>query len=157
MNCRGRRLSPGIHNNFVRALERTRAGSDGITLGRGDAPSGPYEGTPEIFEFAAKKLLENPELGNEMFGPAAVLVRRSSLGEMLDVARLFDGQLSMAMHLETSDLEFAKSLMPIFERKTSREVMLFHLPPKKAPCCRKRRGPCLQLYFPRMRTKLGSC
>jgi arsenic resistance protein ArsH len=40
--------------------------------------------------------------------------------------------------------------------QASREVMLFHLPPKKAPCCGKPTFLCLQLYFSGMRTKLGS-
>ena len=42
-------------------------------------------------------------------------------------------------------------------RVSSREVMLFHPPPKRVSCCGKRTSPCIQLCFPEMRSKLGPC
>jgi NADP-dependent aldehyde dehydrogenase len=59
---------------------------------------------------------------HEVFGPSAILVRCKSEADMLDVARRMQGQLSMVVHLETEDLELARRLMPILERRTGRIV-----------------------------------
>lgn len=114
-------LSPGIKEGFARSVERTRAGK-GVSIATGAAPAKSFEGQSEIFELDGAALLAAPELADEMFGPAALLVRVTDIEQMLAIAGTFRGQLTMALHLEKSDHAIARRLMPILERKTNRII-----------------------------------
>ncbi|MGF6604232.1 alpha-ketoglutaric semialdehyde dehydrogenase [Paraburkholderia sp. GAS448] len=116
-------LSPGIFQNFNRSVERTRSGAGVKKIASGRAPAGLLEGYPEIFEIQGDELLANPTLANEMFGPAAVLVRCTDSAQLIDLARSFHGQLTMALHVESSDHALAQQLLPILERRTNRIIV----------------------------------
>jgi NADP-dependent aldehyde dehydrogenase len=93
-----------------------------IELARGTAPEKPLDARPYLFELAADDVIADMRSTHEVFGPSAILVRCKSEADMIDVARRMQGQLSMAVHLETEDLELARRLMPILERRTGRIV-----------------------------------
>jgi NADP-dependent aldehyde dehydrogenase len=113
-------LSPGIHSGYNKSVERTRAGTKSIGLGV--APSKALDAKSELFEIDGADLLANPAIANEMFGPAALLVKCESTEQMLQLADSFHGQLTMALHLETEDYATAQKLLPILERKTNRII-----------------------------------
>ena len=115
-------LSPGIKKGYASSVERTRAGNGVKSLAQGVAPSKDFHAASEIFEIDGAALLANISLADEMFGPAAVLVRCSDEAEMLLIAEAFRGQLTMALHLEDTDHSLATRLLPIFERKTNRII-----------------------------------
>ena len=68
----------------------------------------------------AAEWLANPALAEEMFGPAAILVRTASAEDTVAVARSFEGQLTVTLQMEPGDTDAARSLMPILERKAGR-------------------------------------
>jgi NADP-dependent aldehyde dehydrogenase len=115
-------LTPGIYQSYRAGAERQiEAGARRIA--QGAAANGPWEGMAFLSEVDGAQLLADPLLGEEVFGPAALLVRLRDLDQMIEVAKTFRGQLSAAMHLERDDHGIARDLLPILERRTGRVVV----------------------------------
>lgn len=76
--------------------------------------------TPYLFEVSGRDWLKDHGLSEEVFGPLGLIVRARHAGEMQEIANSLQGQLTCTLHLEASDLELAKLLMPVIERKAGR-------------------------------------
>ena len=77
---------------------------------------------PALFTVSGAEFLRRPELQEELFGPAAVVVRCESEAEMLAVAKALEGQLTASVHFEPSDTEAVRRLLPILVRMAGRVV-----------------------------------
>lgn len=75
---------------------------------------------PSVYETDGDTFLANPTLHHEVFGPLGLIVRVKDANQMADIARNLEGQLTCTLHLEDSDTDLAKRLMPILERKAGR-------------------------------------
>ncbi|SAK92161.1 fatty aldehyde dehydrogenase [Caballeronia calidae] len=60
------------------------------------------------------------ELQDEIFGASSLVVRCSSLDEMLERIESLEGQLTSALHIDQADYADAKRLLPALERRTGR-------------------------------------
>ncbi len=76
--------------------------------------------TPYLFTVSGKEWLANEVLGEEVFGPLGLVVTVTDADEMQAVANSLQGQLTCTLHMDDSDTDQAKSLMPILERKAGR-------------------------------------
>lgn len=76
--------------------------------------------TPYLYSTTAGEWLANPELAHEVFGPLGIVVLASSVGEMLQVAKNLEGQLTCTLHLDDADVIEAQQFMPVLERKAGR-------------------------------------
>ncbi len=76
--------------------------------------------TPYLFETTGDNWLANHELGEEVFGPLGLVVRVSDVAQMRTIAKSLEGQLTCTLHLDASDAEDARSLLPILEHKAGR-------------------------------------
>ena len=76
--------------------------------------------TPYLFATTGQAWLANHDLGEEVFGPLGLVVIVENMDEMRDIARSLQGQLTCTLHLDTADVDNARSLMPILERKAGR-------------------------------------
>ena len=79
--------------------------------------------TPNLFETTAAQFVSDHLLGEEVFGPLGLVVRVGSLDEMEQIARGFDGQLTATIHMDAGDLEAARRLRPVLERKAGRVLV----------------------------------
>lgn len=113
-------LSPGIHDAFVRRTDRQRAAT--TLIASGGVSSNKYEGQALLFETDAATLLDNMTIADEMFGPAAMIVRCQQFGDMVRIAEQLPGQLTITLQMDPEDLALAKALMPALERKTGRII-----------------------------------
>ncbi|WP_449105698.1 aldehyde dehydrogenase (NADP(+)) [Pseudomonas mohnii] len=115
-------LTPGIHGSYIHGLDDLqRAGARLVVEG---APAhGDLDGHSALLEVDGAHFLSETALAHEVFGPAALLVKVRDAAQMLAVARSLRGQLSAAMHLEQADIELARRLLPILERRTGRIVV----------------------------------
>ena len=121
-------LTSAIHQAYVRNLARQQA-AGARRIAEGAPARGPNDGRASLAEADGDEFLASPALADEVFGPVALLVRARDLGQLTQVARAFRGQLSAAMHLEQSDDDIARILLPILERRTGRIVInAFALP-----------------------------
>jgi NADP-dependent aldehyde dehydrogenase len=64
-----------------------------------------------------------PELADEVFGPFALLIAGTSMHDLEDVARRLDGQLTATVHGTPADLDAARPLLAILERKAGRLII----------------------------------
>lgn len=76
--------------------------------------------TPYLFEVSGDDWLANHALGEEVFGPLGLVVRVRDLEQMHAVARALEGQLTCTLHLDDADIDAARGLMPVLERKAGR-------------------------------------
>ncbi|MEW9617181.1 aldehyde dehydrogenase (NADP(+)) [Shinella sp. S4-D37] len=79
--------------------------------------------SPNLFEISGEQFLADHALSEEVFGPLGLVVRVSSVDEMEALARKFEGQLTATIHMDEGDLEDARRLRPIIERKAGRVLV----------------------------------
>ena len=92
-----------------------------LVAGRREADS-PNFAQPAVFETSAEKWLEDDTMQCEVFGPSAVVVKCTSLDEMIKVATGLAGQLTITLHLTTGDQSVASDLLPTLEQKAGRLI-----------------------------------
>jgi alpha-ketoglutaric semialdehyde dehydrogenase len=115
-------LTPGIHHAYVTNLERQK-GAGAQRAAEGAAPDGPFSGQAVLSEVDGDQFLADALLADEVFGPAALLVKLRDVAQLEQVAKAFRGQLSATMHMESGDLDLARRLLPTLERRTGRIVI----------------------------------
>lgn len=76
--------------------------------------------SPYLFATTADDWLANEVLGEEVFGPLGLIITVKDHGERMAVAKSMVGQLTCTMHLDDADVDNAKALMPVLERKAGR-------------------------------------
>jgi 2,5-dioxopentanoate dehydrogenase len=76
--------------------------------------------TPYLFTTTAAEWLANEDLGEEVFGPLGMVVVARDADEVLAVAKSLQGQLTCTLHMDDSDTDTARNLMPVLERKAGR-------------------------------------
>jgi alpha-ketoglutaric semialdehyde dehydrogenase len=118
----GTMLSPQIHSAYQRGLERLDATPNVRSLARIEAPPEGCLGTPALFSTTAKQLMAQPECADEVFGPSSILIGCETADEMRTVLEQMPGQLTASLLLDDQDLDMARALLPILERKVGRIV-----------------------------------
>ena len=111
-------LNAGIFENYSRTIAarsgdarvRTVAGSTKET--RGAAPA--------LFEVDAETFSSAPELAEEVFGPASLVIRYGSPEEILAIARSLEGNLTATIHAGPGDEELVQQLAAVLETKVGR-------------------------------------
>lgn len=81
------------------------------------------EARPNLYATTAEAYLQDHALGEEVFGPLGLVVRVRDMAQMLELARGFEGQLTATIHMTDADLEAARALLPILERKAGRVLV----------------------------------
>ncbi|MGE3363171.1 MAG: aldehyde dehydrogenase (NADP(+)) [Rhizobiaceae bacterium] len=79
--------------------------------------------SPNLFETSGSEFLRDHAMGEEVFGPLGLVVRVGSLDEMRALALGLEGQLTTTIHMDDADLDAARGLMPILERKAGRVLV----------------------------------
>jgi NADP-dependent aldehyde dehydrogenase len=77
--------------------------------------------------------LKNPELSNEIFGPATMLISYKSESELISAAEILDGQLTASIFGSAQDLTKNDDLVSILETKAGR--LLFNQFPTGVEVC----------------------
>ena len=85
--------------------------------------AGPREATPALYETTGEVFVANHGLTEEVFGPLGLLVRVENADAMLGLAREFEGQLTVTLQMDDGDLDEARRLLPVLERKAGRVLV----------------------------------
>jgi alpha-ketoglutaric semialdehyde dehydrogenase len=75
-----------------------------------------------LFEAEAETFLKTPELAEEMFGPASILVRYSGIEQVLELARTMEGNLTATIHHAPGDEADCARLIAALETRVGRIV-----------------------------------
>ncbi|ODP36533.1 aldehyde dehydrogenase (NADP(+)) [Sphingomonas turrisvirgatae] len=113
-------LTAGIHGAYSTGVE-TLAGHDGVELvARGVAATACNCGQAALFSTSAAALAANPALAHEVFGASSVVIRAKDWGEVAALLETLEGQLTATLQIDADDVEAARPLLPILERKAGR-------------------------------------
>jgi NADP-dependent aldehyde dehydrogenase len=113
-------LTQGIHDAYVAKVEALRRHSAVRQVGSGLASSDSCRGQAVLFETTAEAFCEDENLAAEVFGPSSLLVVCRSVEQMRMLAERLEGQLTATLLMEQADLDAARSLLPVLERRVGR-------------------------------------
>lgn len=112
-------LSAGIYQSFQENLGALA--QSGVTkLAEGHADESALAPAPTVFEATSEQFIANPLLSEEIFGAASLIVRYSSIDELLTVVRGLEGQLTVTIHAQSADYDQVQQLLPLVEQKVGR-------------------------------------
>jgi len=115
-------LHSGICESYHHGLARASklSGVKTLALAKENPDAQKTHGEPVVVATDAKHFQKHPELAEEVFGPFAVLVSAQTMAELEDIAENLEGQLTATVHGTPDDLQQAKRLLRILERKAGR-------------------------------------
>jgi alpha-ketoglutaric semialdehyde dehydrogenase len=116
----GTMLTAGIHDAYNSGIARFGAAKGLRLVAQGSTEGIGCAAQAALYEVDAADFIANPELQDEVFGPAALVVRFDSAEQMLGAAEQLHGQLTATVHVKPADHELAAQLLPILERKAGR-------------------------------------
>jgi 2,5-dioxopentanoate dehydrogenase len=105
----GQMLTEGISARFKKLIEERRSFVSA-------------EGGGIYMETDLNTFLREPELHEEVFGPATLLVKCSSEDELIAFAKQLKGQLTATLHADEEDMELAGKLAEILRTKVGRII-----------------------------------
>ncbi|MFT4013959.1 MAG: aldehyde dehydrogenase (NADP(+)) [Paracoccus sp. (in: a-proteobacteria)] len=111
-------LTPGILAAYTRCAAALRDHPSVQTAATG-APAD-LKASPALFVTDAATFLARPELHEEVFGAASLIVCCPDLAAMTAVIEALEGQLTAALHMDEADHGTARGLLPLLERKAGR-------------------------------------
>jgi 2,5-dioxopentanoate dehydrogenase len=113
-------LTPGIHKAYQSAVDKAAGHAAVKTLARGGEAKGPTQGQAALFSTTAEAFRTHPELQEEIFGAASLIVRCPDLATMRARVEEMEGQLTAALHIDEADHADARTFLPALERRTGR-------------------------------------
>ena len=113
-------LTPGIYQAYNAGVERLANASGVRLLARGQAGTSACAGQAALFITDAATFLAQPELEQEVFGAAALIIRCSEPAQFQQIAEYLEGQLTATVFLTEDDRDLALALLPVLERKAGR-------------------------------------
>ncbi len=117
-------LNSGIHRAYCHGAAQWGADSGVRAISAGGEPqTGSFAGQPMLFATTAQHFLASPNLLEEVFGPAALLIECASVEELIAIAEYLNGQLTATLHLAEQDTALARTLLPLLERRAGRIIV----------------------------------
>lgn len=118
-------LHAGIAESYHAGLAHaTAVGGVAVVARSTEAPDpARTHGEAVVARTDAATFAARPELAEEVFGPFALFIAGTSMGELEDTARRLEGQLTATVHGTPADLAAARTLVGILERKAGRLIV----------------------------------
>lgn len=113
-------LNAGIYRAYRAGVERLTSVTGVQLVAQGQTPDGGCAAQSAVFLVDADTFMAAPALHDEVFGPCSLLVRCRDLMQMRALAEKLEGQLTATLQLDPQDVEHARYLLPVLERKAGR-------------------------------------
>lgn len=113
-------LTPGIHAAYQQGVDTLATHPKVREIARGQAGEGPNQCQPGLYVTQAADFLADETLQAEVFGATSLVVACADVSEMKAVAESLEGQLTATLQMDDGDLEAARRLLPVLERKAGR-------------------------------------
>ncbi|MDI5933477.1 aldehyde dehydrogenase (NADP(+)) [Halomonas kalidii] len=113
-------LTPGIHSAYEQGVGRLASNAKVREVARGQAGESAHPCRAGLFATSAQDFLADPELQEEVFGSSSLVIECADQDEVRQVAAQLEGQLTATLQMDDADLDTAKALLPILERKAGR-------------------------------------
>ncbi|MBT2515552.1 aldehyde dehydrogenase (NADP(+)) [Arthrobacter sp. ISL-30] len=116
-------LTEGIAKSWTRGAENL-GNADGVqVIGQGTPGSTENAPAPTIFGTGVTEFTSNHVLHEEIFGAASLMIRYSSVEDLLQAAARIEGQLTASLQLTEEDYPTAARLLPVLEQKVGRIIV----------------------------------
>lgn len=112
-------LTPGIYRSYCQGVAILAAHARVQTLAQGPEGQG-QQARGALFATSAAAFMACPELREEVFGPASLIVRCADMTVLQQVLQSLEGQLTIALHLSEGDQPQVQALLPLLESKAGR-------------------------------------
>ncbi|GGL98711.1 aldehyde dehydrogenase (NADP(+)) [Nakamurella endophytica] len=112
-------LTPRMARTYAETV-RARGGLTAVATGRPGA--GPQAPAPVAWTVTVDRYLSEPSLGEEVFGPAGLVVTYRDDADLAAVARGMAGALTATVHAEPGDRELVAGLVPTLQRRAGRLI-----------------------------------
>ena len=117
-------LTAAIHGTYERGVARI-ADVPGVTtvvsgLAQTYTAASQHGCQAHIYSVTADTYRQRPELAEEVFGACSLIIQCQTPAEMMSFATDMEGQLTATLHMEPSDLAFARQLLPELEMRVGR-------------------------------------
>ena len=113
-------LTPGILKAYEHGVAALSGHADVRTLAEGQARASDTQGRAALFLTDAARFMADPALGEEVFGAASLIVRCPDIDTMLQLSEALEGQLTATLQMDDGDLDDARRLLPVLERRVGR-------------------------------------
>ncbi|MDI5987463.1 aldehyde dehydrogenase (NADP(+)) [Halomonas sp. M4R5S39] len=111
-------LTPGIHAAYQDGVGQLAG--EAREIARGPAGEGPHQCQTTLFAARGADFLQSEALQAEVFGAASLVIECADVAEMRAAAEALEGQLTATLQLDDGDLDAARMLLPVLERKAGR-------------------------------------
>jgi len=117
-------LTAGIRSSYDAAVARRRAQAKVKVVAEKltDRGGQGFSAGSVLLATEATSFLQDPELADEIFGPATLLIQHGNRAEVLDIARTLEGHLTATIHGTEDDLREFADLISILESKVGRLI-----------------------------------
>jgi NADP-dependent aldehyde dehydrogenase len=117
-------LTAGIRTSYAAAITRGRANRNVKVLAEKLPDSGGqgFSVGAALLTTDATSFLQDPQLADEIFGPATLLIQHANRAEVLEIARTLEGHLTATIHGTEDDLREFADLIAILESKVGRLI-----------------------------------
>lgn len=115
-------LNQTICKSYYAAREKIAQEKGVRTLLVGEDSKGSYKGSPALLEVDAKDFIANPELQNEIFGPASLIVRCNNGFEILRAIQCVHGQLTGTVFGSSGDISEYGDCIDALKEKVGRLI-----------------------------------
>ena len=114
-------LTPGIAASYRKAV-RARQGHKDVGVHSTPEAVGPCATSAALMEVEVETLMNDPSLGEEVFGPTTLLIHYGQREAMMQAAAALDGHLTATLLGTDEDLAANKDLIAILEQKAGRVI-----------------------------------
>lgn len=114
----GTMLTPGIAASYRRGVNNLLEQAEVNTLVQ--VPFDDGKGGAALFSTSGAAFLARAELRDEVFGPASLVVACRDAQQLQEILESLEGQLTATLQMDDGDMDFARQLLPVLERKVGR-------------------------------------
>ncbi|WP_461188793.1 aldehyde dehydrogenase (NADP(+)) [Arthrobacter sp. Z4-13] len=116
-------LTEGIATSWNTGTEALGKAEGVELLGQGTPGETRNAPGPAIFGTGVTQFVNNHVLHEEIFGAASLVIRYSSMEDLLQAAARIEGQLTASLQLTEADYPTAAPLIPVLEQKVGRIIV----------------------------------
>lgn len=113
-------LSTGIAGNYARGVTKLGGAGRAHQVAAGETGTGPNRCTAALFTVDGEALLAQPDLADEVFGAASLVVRVASVEDFARIAEHLEGQLTATVIHDAADVPQVARLLPVLEQLAGR-------------------------------------
>lgn len=111
-----------LDKEYASALDRMRAKGVEVLAAASTSTDSTARACPTTLTTGVPQFLDDPELQQEMFGPASILVVGQHIADLERAAQSLDGQLTATIHGTEEDLHKHSRLVDLLRRKVGRLI-----------------------------------